>query len=187
MVVFFTCFLVLLRPILFPTVLSHFCDDFFFSIFFAHSADIDFVKTLSFQPSESINGFLWKIDQVRKAAGWSDDKPQAAFGLLHVAGGNAHWVDASSAVLGSLQLQPRDTLEYRELMRALRVVRRDSTFSVKFNVSEKDSIAAIVASVMLEHRDLVQPQTPISMRSVVRLEGVSGAPFCHVYLFSFAE
>jgi hypothetical protein len=116
-------------------------------------ADIDFVKAISFEAREPISSVMVKIDQVRRAAGtrvgwlctslnvslvctcivpgWSEDKPMSQFGCIRIpsplyGGGEAFWFDAtSSAPLSSLQLRERELIEYRELARPLRIVRRD--------------------------------------------------------------
>jgi hypothetical protein len=146
--------------------------------------DMDFVKAIAFDRHELISSVLGKIDRVRVAAGWSEDKPQSAFGLVRIperSGGDGDveggvlWLDASNddVPLSSLPLRERALLEYRELTRSLRVIRRDGLENCKVDVSERDTVGDILRSILRTvPSSIVQVETSPSLRGVIRLDKV---------------
>lgn len=140
--------------------------------------DMDFVKAIAFEPNEPISSVLGKIDRVRVAAGWSEDKPQSAFGLIRIPektqlGLDVFWLDASSAPLSSVQLRDRELLEYRELARQLRIVRRDGLENCKIDVNEHDTIGDMLRAILQSApSSIVQIESATALRGVVRLDKV---------------
>ena len=82
---------------------------------------------------------LARIDARRRAAGWADDEPPSAFGLLRLAGaaaGGDVWLDARRA-LGAYALADHETLEYRTVQRSVTLVRLDADCSEQRVVSQR--------------------------------------------------
>ena len=142
--------------------------------------DMDFVKAVAFERGEPISSVLSKIDRVRVAAGWSEDKPQSAFGLIRIPersqSGDVFWLDASGAPLSSLPLKDRDLLEYRELTRSLRVIRRDGLENCKIDVNEHDTIGEMLRTILhAMPSSAVQVESASALRGVIRLDKVGSA------------
>jgi len=143
-----------------------------------HGADVDFVKAMQFPLDTTLSGLLAKVDSVRVAAGWAEEKSIQSFGLLRmpafVLNNGDAWIDDSPNItIRSLNLASREILEYRQLLRNIRIVRRDGTKSERVMVSERDPIGvALLGIVRSLSEDMIQEETVSALNPgiVVRLE-----------------